>query len=103
MTVTKRKAVSREALADPNAAPLSSSGVKASCDSCSCDITHSVHVRCAETVKGGAGTTPATSTAAVEVASAGDRLICPDFDLCVPVSQEAGVVEFERQLTVCLL
>lgn len=69
MTVTKRKQPTRESLADPNAAPASTSGVKASCDSCSADITHSVHVRCAETVTGQI-----------------DRLICPDFDLCVPVS-----------------
>jgi transcriptional adapter 2-alpha len=54
MTVTKRKA--RD---DTQAvAPTIESGIKASCDSCSADVTHSVHVRCA---------------------------VCSDFDLCVPV------------------
>lgn len=86
MTVTKRKQPTRESLADPNAAPLSSSGVKASCDSCSADITHSVHVRCAETVKGGAGLNNSNDLNGASTSTAGDRLICPDFDLCVPVS-----------------
>ncbi|BGP17208.1 Transcriptional adapter ada2 [Rhodosporidiobolus nylandii] len=45
------------------------SGVKATCDSCSADITHTVHVRCAERVGGEDGTE--------------GRLTCPDFDLCV--------------------
>ncbi|ORY89651.1 hypothetical protein BCR35DRAFT_317170 [Leucosporidium creatinivorum] len=40
--------------------------MKASCDSCSADITHNVHVRCAETQ------------------GSLQRLTCPDFDLCVP-------------------
>ncbi|GAA5959477.1 hypothetical protein JCM10213_003705 [Rhodosporidiobolus nylandii] len=44
-------------------------GVKATRDSCSADITHTVHVRCAERVDG-------------EDRMEG-RLTCPDFDLCV--------------------
>ncbi|GAA5935441.1 chromatin-binding transcription regulator ADA2 [Sporobolomyces koalae] len=70
MTVTKRKQKPRETPGNdpaPNQslAPTLESGIKASCDSCSADITHSVHVRCAE------------KNATV------DRLTCPDFDLCV--------------------
>ncbi|GAA5937083.1 hypothetical protein JCM1841_001878 [Sporobolomyces salmonicolor] len=65
MTVTKRKQKPRETGGADTAstAPTLESGIKASCDSCSADITHSVHMRCAEKV--------------------GERLTCPDFDLCV--------------------
>ncbi|GAA5861218.1 hypothetical protein JCM1840_003119 [Sporobolomyces johnsonii] len=65
MTVTKRKQKPRETggADTTSTAPTLESGIKASCDSCSADITHSVHMRCAEKV--------------------GDRLTCPDFDLCV--------------------
>ncbi|SCZ89696.1 BZ3500_MvSof-1268-A1-R1_Chr9g10561 [Microbotryum saponariae] len=72
MTVTKRKQKPRDT-GGPDAVasiPALESGMKASCDSCSADITHSVHVRCAETL---------TSTS--------ERLTCPDFDLCVPVGR----------------
>ncbi|GAA5872825.1 hypothetical protein JCM16303_006845 [Sporobolomyces ruberrimus] len=70
MTVTKRKQKPRETPnSDSNSTsqsgPTLESGMKASCDSCSTDITHSVHVRCAEKH-------PNT-----------ERLTCPDFDLCV--------------------
>ncbi|GAA6012842.1 hypothetical protein JCM11491_006196 [Sporobolomyces phaffii] len=83
MTVTKRKQKPREVPGVTDAAgangaggaagqgataasgPTLESGMKASCDSCSADITHSVHVRCAETHPNS------------------DRLTCPDFDLCV--------------------
>lgn len=68
MTVTKRKQHARtEPTEDAALAPALESGIKASCDSCSADITHNVHVRCAETTSVG-------------------TLTCPDFDLCVPVS-----------------
>ncbi|TNY22224.1 hypothetical protein DMC30DRAFT_161034 [Rhodotorula diobovata] len=65
MTVTKRKQKPRETGGPDTAvaAPQLESGMKASCDACSVDITHSVHIRCAEKV--------------------GERLTCPDFDLCV--------------------
>ncbi|KDE07613.1 Transcription coactivator [Microbotryum lychnidis-dioicae p1A1 Lamole] len=69
MTVTKRKQKPRDT-GGPDAVasiPALESGMKASCDSCSADITHSVHVRCAETLT-----------------SNPERLTCPDFDLCVP-------------------
>ncbi|GAA5988460.1 hypothetical protein JCM5350_005200 [Sporobolomyces pararoseus] len=74
MTVTKRKQKPRETPGgtDSNSSngggggvQTFESGIKASCDSCSTDITHSVHVRCAEKH-------PNT-----------ERLTCPDFDLCV--------------------
>lgn len=76
MTVTKRKQKPRETPGgtDSNSSngggggvQTFESGIKASCDSCSTDITHSVHVRCAEKH-------PNT-----------ERLTCPDFDLCVDV------------------
>ncbi|KPV71759.1 uncharacterized protein RHOBADRAFT_56380 [Rhodotorula graminis WP1] len=65
MTVTKRKQKPRETGGPDTAvaAPQLESGMKATCDACSVDITHSVHIRCAEKV--------------------GERLTCPDFDLCV--------------------
>ncbi|GAA5960143.1 hypothetical protein JCM3765_002485 [Sporobolomyces pararoseus] len=66
MTVTKRKQKPRETPGGTDSAATSTtleSGMKASCDSCSTDITHSVHVRCAE--------------------KKSERLTCPDFDLCV--------------------
>ncbi|GAA5836004.1 hypothetical protein JCM11251_006624 [Rhodosporidiobolus azoricus] len=70
MTVTKRKMKPRESAADSApTGPTIESGVKATCDACSADITHTVHVRCAERVgadDGHEGT-----------------LTCPDFDLCV--------------------
>ncbi|BGP17190.1 hypothetical protein JCM10213_006012 [Rhodosporidiobolus nylandii] len=71
MTVTKRKPKARETGGEdaPPTAPAMESGVKATCDSCSADITHTVHVRCAERVGGEDGTE--------------GRLTCPDFDLCV--------------------
>ncbi|GAA5859810.1 hypothetical protein JCM8547_007038 [Rhodosporidiobolus lusitaniae] len=70
MTVTKRKPKRRESAADPApAAPAMESGMKATCDSCSSDITHTVHVRCAERVGGSE--------------EEEGRLTCPDFDLCV--------------------
>lgn len=67
MTVTKRKQKPRETGGPDTAvaAPQLESGMKATCDACSVDITHSVHIRCAEKV--------------------GERLTCPDFDLCVDV------------------
>ncbi|GAA6042350.1 hypothetical protein JCM8097_003865 [Rhodosporidiobolus ruineniae] len=70
MTVTKRKIKPRESAADSApTAPSTESGIKATCDACSADITHTVHVRCAERVGGG---------------GEGDgALTCPDFDLCV--------------------
>ncbi|GAA5958032.1 hypothetical protein JCM10213_001371 [Rhodosporidiobolus nylandii] len=70
-TVTKRKRKARETGGEdaPPTAPAMESGVKATCDSCSADITHTVHVRCAERVGGEDGTE--------------GRLTCPDFDLCV--------------------
>ncbi|GAA5880125.1 hypothetical protein JCM3774_004156 [Rhodotorula dairenensis] len=69
MTVTKRKPKPRETGGPDTvvAAPQLESGMKATCDACSTDITHTVHIRCAEKA-GGPG---------------GDRLTCPDFDLCV--------------------
>ncbi|KAK4054111.1 Transcriptional adapter ada2 [Microbotryomycetes sp. JL201] len=68
MTVTKRKQKPRDTGGpDTVTAPTLESGTKASCDSCSADITHNVHMRCAETQPGYP-----------------DRLTCPDFDLCVP-------------------
>ncbi|GAA6005960.1 hypothetical protein JCM10207_007289 [Rhodosporidiobolus poonsookiae] len=81
MTITKRKPKSRPTAADEAASssegqpPTMESGVKATCDSCSADITHTVHVRCAERVGGAQG----------EGEDGGDegRLTCPDFDLCV--------------------
>ncbi|GAA6002873.1 chromatin-binding transcription regulator ADA2 [Rhodotorula paludigena] len=65
MTVTKRKQKPRETGGPDTAvsAPQLESGMKATCDACSTDITHTVHIRCAEKV--------------------GERLTCPDFDLCV--------------------
>ncbi|GAA5890767.1 hypothetical protein JCM6882_000651 [Rhodosporidiobolus microsporus] len=70
MTVTKRKMKPRESAADSApSAPTMESGVKATCDACSADITHTVHVRCAERV-GGDGESEG-------------NLTCPDFDLCV--------------------
>ncbi|BGP41060.1 Transcriptional adapter ada2 [Rhodotorula kratochvilovae] len=65
MTVTKRKQKPRETGGPDTAvaAPQLESGMKATCDACSVDITHTVHIRCAEKV--------------------GERLTCPDFDLCV--------------------
>lgn len=73
MTVTKRKQKPRETGGSdplPSGPPTLESGIKASCDSCSADITHSVHVRCAEKHQ------PPNS----------ERLTCPDFDLCVDAS-----------------
>ncbi|KAM0789610.1 hypothetical protein ACM66B_000416 [Microbotryomycetes sp. NB124-2] len=68
MTVTKRKQKPRDTGGpDTVTAPTLESGTKASCDSCSADITHNVHMRCAESQPGHT-----------------DRLTCPDFDLCVP-------------------
>ncbi|KAK4054328.1 Transcriptional adapter ada2 [Microbotryomycetes sp. JL221] len=67
MTVTKRKQKPRDTGGpDTVTAPTLESGTKASCDSCSADITHNVHMRCAETHP-----------------NHSDRLTCPDFDLCV--------------------
>lgn len=68
MTVTKRKPKPRETGGPDTVvtAPQLESGMKATCDACSTDITHTVHIRCAEKV--------------------GERLACPDFDLCVDVS-----------------
>lgn len=84
MTVTKRKQPTRDAAAEATTtAPPLESGVQASCDSCADDVTHNVHVRCAESFKSGGG------TGAAEVGGEGvvlERLTCPDFDLCVPVS-----------------
>lgn len=82
MTVTKRKPKPRETPGDtPVVAPALESGMKASCDSCSADITHNVHVRCAETQ----GTL--------------QRLTCPDFDLCVPVCRlSLGIKAGQRRV-----
>jgi transcriptional adapter 2-alpha len=72
MTVTKRKPKPRETGGPDTvvAAPQLESGMKATCDACSTDITHTVHIRCAEKVG----------------APGAERLTCPDFDLCVDVS-----------------
>ncbi|GAA5993345.1 hypothetical protein JCM10908_001439 [Rhodotorula pacifica] len=69
MTVTKRKPKPRETGGPDTVvtAPQLESGMKATCDACSTDITHTVHIRCAEKVNG----------------PGGERLTCPDFDLCV--------------------
>lgn len=69
MTVTKRKPKPRETGGPDTvvAAPQLESGMKATCDACSTDITHTVHIRCAEKVG----------------APGAERLTCPDFDLCV--------------------
>ena len=73
LAITKRKQPVRDPADTSLLPPAFESGTKASCDSCSADITHNVHVRCAETTKPASGE--------------GERLTCPDFDLCVPVSQ----------------
>lgn len=83
MTVTKRKQKPRETGGSdpiPSGPPTLESGIKASCDSCSADITHSVHVRCAEKHQGS------------------ERLTCPDFDLCVDVSPSLSVLSLRRRL-----
>jgi len=64
----------RETAETTASAPALESGIKASCDSCSADVTHNVHIRCAEPAKRADG-------------SKTELLSCPDFDLCVPVSQ----------------
>lgn len=70
MTVTKRKASSRENETNSN----DTAGVKYTCDGCSADISHSVKIRCAHqqtqtnTI---AGQNQVTST-----------LVCENFDLC---------------------